>query len=214
MKILKLAKNKAKLYISQEEWTKIGSEQKWIKTEAKKKKYKHSPKEHGFIEECLKKNKNKDNPGAYCAAIVDKVKGTTDWRKESSQIRIKLSKIQWGEIGKKAGWIKTAHIDEYKKNLNLPKIWENIPGKLTKTEKITTYSVEQLYEDPLFGTAWISISYDEWYRPNQDAFRIEKYYDLEQMQDEYGKVIFVLPNWDNPNETILKILEAINQLKS
>ena len=41
-----------------------------------------SPTSHGFIDECVKKNKDKKDPGAYCAAIVDKAKGTTDWRKE------------------------------------------------------------------------------------------------------------------------------------
>jgi hypothetical protein len=30
----------------------------------------------------MKKNKDKDDAGAYCAAIVDKAKGTTEWRKE------------------------------------------------------------------------------------------------------------------------------------
>jgi hypothetical protein len=47
-----------------------------------KKKAKKSPKEHGFIEQCMKENSDKSDPGAYCASIVDKVKGTTDWRKE------------------------------------------------------------------------------------------------------------------------------------
>lgn len=51
-----------------------------INVEAKKKVT--DPKKHGFIEDCVKKNKDKDNPGAYCASIVDKVKGTTDWRKK------------------------------------------------------------------------------------------------------------------------------------
>ena len=53
--------------------------------DAKKKKspkYEHSPKEHGFIDECIGKNKDADDPGAYCASIVDKVKGTTKWREK------------------------------------------------------------------------------------------------------------------------------------
>ena len=44
-------------------------------------KYKKSPTEHGFMDECIEKNKGKDDPGAYCASIVDRAKGTTDWRK-------------------------------------------------------------------------------------------------------------------------------------
>ena len=48
----------------------------------KKKKYEHSPTEHGFIDECTRKNSGKDDPGAYCASIVDKAKGGyTGWRK-------------------------------------------------------------------------------------------------------------------------------------
>ena len=43
--------------------------------------YKASPTDHGFMDECIRKNKDKDDPGAYCASIVDKAKGTTDWRK-------------------------------------------------------------------------------------------------------------------------------------
>lgn len=49
--------------------------------EAKKKAKKKSPKEHGFIDQCIKEHPDVDNPGAYCASIVDKVKGTTKWRK-------------------------------------------------------------------------------------------------------------------------------------
>ena len=73
----------ATIKLSRSQWEFIGSETGWLKVEeAKKKKpYKHSPKGHGFIDECIEKNKDKDNPGAYCASIVDKVKGRTDWRK-------------------------------------------------------------------------------------------------------------------------------------
>ena len=66
------------LKISKEEWEVIGEKSGWT-TEAKKKA--KSPKQHGFIDQCIKKNEDKKNPGAYCASIVDKVKGTTDWRK-------------------------------------------------------------------------------------------------------------------------------------
>ena len=82
MKLIKQADNKFKLSLTQEEWEKVGQENGWITTEAKKKKKKKSPLEHGFIDQCMKENKDKDNAGGYCASIVDKVKGTTEWRKE------------------------------------------------------------------------------------------------------------------------------------
>ena len=70
-----------KIKLSKSQWELIGTKTGWINTEAKKKKTK-KPTEHGFIDQCIEKNKDKDNPGAYCASIVDKVKGTTDWRKK------------------------------------------------------------------------------------------------------------------------------------
>ena len=81
MKLVKQAENKFNLTLTQEEWAKLGQENGWMTTEAKKKK-KKSPTQHGFIEECIKENKDKKSPGGYCASIVDKVKGSTEWRKE------------------------------------------------------------------------------------------------------------------------------------
>lgn len=46
------------------------------------------------MDECIEKNKDKKDPGAYCASIVDRVKGTTEWRegpKSSSESWYKKS---------------------------------------------------------------------------------------------------------------------------
>ena len=70
--------------LSKSQWELIGQKTGWINTEAKKKKSKgkkKSPMQHGFIDQCIKENKDKKSPGGYCASIVDKVKGSTDWRK-------------------------------------------------------------------------------------------------------------------------------------
>ena len=45
------------------------------------------PKEHGFMDACITRMKNKsgwdkEKAGGFCASIVDKAKGTTSWRKE------------------------------------------------------------------------------------------------------------------------------------
>lgn len=68
-----------KIKLSKSQWKEIGKKAGWV-SEAKKEE--KSPREHGFIDQCIEKNKDKDDPGAYCAAIVDKVKGTTKWRKD------------------------------------------------------------------------------------------------------------------------------------
>jgi hypothetical protein len=72
-----------KIILSKAQWQEIGEQTGWIKSTAKKNK--KSPKEHGFIDQCVKENKDKKDPGAYCASIVDKVKGTTKWREESKK---------------------------------------------------------------------------------------------------------------------------------
>ena len=77
MRIVTASSGKKSVKISKAEWQSIGEKAGWTK-KAKKEK---TPKQHGFIDQCMKKNEDKDNPGAYCASIVDKTKGTTDWRK-------------------------------------------------------------------------------------------------------------------------------------
>lgn len=80
-KVIKQANGKQSITLSKNDWEKIGAEMGWTEVDAKKK----TPKEHGFIDQCTKENKDKKDPGAYCASIVDKVKGTTDWRKGSKK---------------------------------------------------------------------------------------------------------------------------------
>ena len=73
------ANGKKTVKMSKQEWEEIGNKAGWM-IEAKKKK--KSPKEHGYFEQCEKENKGKvEDTGSYCASIIDKVKGTTDWRK-------------------------------------------------------------------------------------------------------------------------------------
>jgi len=54
---------------------------KVVEAKSEAKSTEKKPTEHGFMDQCLKKNKDAKDPGAYCASIVDKAKGTTDWRK-------------------------------------------------------------------------------------------------------------------------------------
>jgi len=84
MKIV-TAEGKKKLVLNKSEWEQMGKNAGWMTADGlmiEAKKMKHSPTEHGFIDECIEKNKDKDDPGAYCASIVDKAKGTTTWRKK------------------------------------------------------------------------------------------------------------------------------------
>jgi hypothetical protein len=49
-----------------------------------------SPKDHGFMDACIKRMEkksgwDKEKAGGFCASIVDKAKGTTDWRKKDGK---------------------------------------------------------------------------------------------------------------------------------
>jgi len=99
------AKDEAEFQASQREGEEIEKElqemspgpesPRWAKTKKQlliAKKEKKSPKEHGFIDQCIKENPDKKSPGGYCASIVDKVKGTTKWRSEKLAKKINLVK--------------------------------------------------------------------------------------------------------------------------
>lgn len=86
------ANGKKILKMTKTEWEKLGTDKGWLQAEVKEVKTeenkdvdveakKKTPRQHGFIDQCIKDNPDKDSPGGYCASIVDKVKGTTDWRK-------------------------------------------------------------------------------------------------------------------------------------
>jgi hypothetical protein len=68
-----------KFELSKYNWILIGERAGWLKNHSKKNK--KTPKEHGFLEQCVKDNSDKKDPYAYCASIIDKAKGTTKWRK-------------------------------------------------------------------------------------------------------------------------------------
>lgn len=91
----------------------------------------------------------------------------------------------------------------------LKQIWKQIAAfpniKLHTTDRITTQSAEIWFHD-LYGEAYISISFNS----DKNAIYIDKYYDNEFLQDEYGQVKYVPIQWDNPNT----VSQTISNLKS
>jgi hypothetical protein len=71
-------------HFSKKEKKKKAFNLKKYKESKKSPEYDKSPTEHGFFDECVRKNKDKNDPEAYCASIIDKAKGTTEWRGEDS----------------------------------------------------------------------------------------------------------------------------------
>lgn len=96
------------------------------------------------------------------------------------------------------------YVSEEEKSSIIRRIFEHIDVGESKSYNSEGDSVEIMIED-LFGTAWINISYSKWYKKCQSAILVEKYYEKEFVQDEYGEAIPVDIDWQNPQNTIDRI---------
>jgi hypothetical protein len=153
-------------------------------------------------------------------------------------MKIILSKTQWEEIGKQANWIKHALYDnddglnptikkkleeekrmtdrkymdeaerkrkeESKKLQTLKSIFESLPGESNNADRPTKLAKELAFHDA-YGEAYLALSFNE----ERSAIRVEKYYENEFIQDEFGKVKYVMVNWEDPKETISIITNII-----
>lgn len=124
-------------------------------------------------------------------------------------MKFKLSKSKWEQIGNNTGWIKKsqefAWLLSPEKSKILQKIFNALPGKLKKTNRITT-DYKEIDFDDLAGQAYISMSFNS----DKNSMHIEKYYESEFLQNEMGEVFSIPVNWNSPQETINKILTQIN----
>ena len=121
-------------------------------------------------------------------------------------MKIKLSRTQWETVGKKAGWIKQAQSvppsDPQKQRKILQTIFNSLPGH---TNQMSTYAKELPFNDTM-GDAYAAISLNQ----DKTSIHVEKYYENEMAQDEYGEVKNIPLDWNNPNNTITTILNIIN----
>jgi len=88
-------------------------------------------------------------------------------------------------------------------------IFESLPGVLRNADRISHFSKEIPFYD-LYGEAYLNLSTSH-VDDSAQMIRVEKYYESEFLQDEYGTVKNIPINWDNPKETINTILNIIKQ---
>jgi len=121
-------------------------------------------------------------------------------------MKIKLSKSQWSFIGKQTGWLKLAQSvpppDPQKQRKILQTIFDSLPGH---TNQMSTYAKELPFNDTM-GDAYIATNLNQ----DKTSIHIEKYYENEMAQDEYGEVKNIPIQWDNPTLTITTLLNIIN----
>ena len=83
-------------------------------------------------------------------------------------------------------------------------------GNLTdNTHRVTDWNIEIRDEADSGGTNYIAISFDKW----KGFFWVEKYYESEFMNNEYGKSSKVIPDFGNPLGTADRIRAMIQQMK-
>jgi len=88
-------------------------------------------------------------------------------------------------------------------------IFESLPGDLRNADRVPLFSKEIPFHD-VYGEAYLSMSIKHVDNSAQ-MIHVEKYYESEFLQDEYGTVKNIPINWDNPQETINTILNIIKQ---
>ena len=123
-------------------------------------------------------------------------------------MKIKLSKAQWEGIGKKAGWI-TAEQYDPKKVKAYELILNAIGGSRFRSGGSSMRDYTEFHVYDVYGEAHIQIGFDE----KTGAIRIEKYYDSEFLQNEYGNVGHVVFDIENPHSTISIIKSKIEKMK-
>jgi len=66
------------------------------------------------------------------------------------------------------------------------------------------------------GESWVAVYHSrDSVSPStsESVISVERYFDNENMQNEYGAVETVRFNWDNPEEALTKVLDAVDRLK-
>jgi hypothetical protein len=143
-------------------------------------------------------------------------------------MKIKLSKTQWEGIGKKAGWIKLAQgrmdrnelendidkqqtLEKTYRTRALEELFTSIGGNRFKSSSGDIKKDHVEIRTETLGTAYIQVSYDE----GGNAIRIEKYYDNETLQNEYGEIMNLPFKHHEPDKSkmIDNIKRIINEMK-
>jgi len=89
----------------------------------------------------------------------------------------------------------------------LTSIFDNTDGKRSDTGEIAKDSVEKRVEGSM-GTFYVQVLYADW----DDLIIVDKYYESEFVNNEYGKTIKIKMDYDNPQVTISKANNAIAYL--
>lgn len=88
---------------------------------------------------------------------------------------------------------------------------QEFEGSLTtkpSSGKFTDWAFEYRDEADPQGTSYINISFNEW----DGWFIVDKYYESEIMQNEYGHSEKIIPNFDDIPGTIQRIKEVIDRI--
>ncbi len=124
-------------------------------------------------------------------------------------MQIKLSKNQWEAIGVKAKWLKSAQAN----HSSLQEFWQIVlkqigGNKYADNDPLRSYSEFHMYD--VYGECWVQVYYDE----SHNSIRMEKYYQSEFLQNEFGKFILLPIDVKNPSQMVNKIKSILEKWKT
>lgn len=90
----------------------------------------------------------------------------------------------------------------------LETIFENAQGRRNSPMGIITQDSVERHVEGLVGTFYVATSYSE----DKDAMVVQKYYENELAEQEYGRTVFIPLDYESPQETISKTNQVIEKL--
>jgi len=91
----------------------------------------------------------------------------------------------------------------------LTTIFDSLDGRKYDDPDITKAHVEKQIQE-LMGTAYLDVSYAHW----DNIIIVQKYYENEIADQEYGKTYKINMDYDNPEKTIQEAQKAIKILEN
>jgi hypothetical protein len=126
---------------------------------------------------------------------------------ESGKTTVKMSRADWERIGKQAGWASDEEIARRVKFVNrlVGDLKQAFGGSVMDTRKAYKY-FEVASENN--GRMYVQV----YYNADNESFGVERYYDSEVMQDEYGKSLEVPAYLNDYDKTSKEVFQKVQDL--
>ena len=124
-------------------------------------------------------------------------------------MKITISRSKWEEVGRLAGWSRTAMRQELLKPFIV--VMESLKGRgeyiYAPSGYISNSHIDISFYDGAIGEAYIQVYFNE----SKEMITVEKYYDNEIMNNEYRDMKLVPLNIESPQESVNAVNGILDQ---